>query len=398
MKIIDKILLSSAKKINSILNVKGIQFNNYDDAFYVNENLLRMKKAYNNYSSWSGDCADIWGKWFTKAVFRLYDDGEEVESHPVLSLLNNPNSFQTRWEVMFRLAHHIIFYGNSYFYLQRDKLNIPREFIQLNPEAVNPISSKDKYISHYKFFNGKGYTEIPKEDIIHFRNPDADSLIKGKPVIAKIFNQIECDYLQTEYQRNFYKKGGFLGLTFSTPQALGKDSFDRAVGMLKNNLSGSANSYGVNLFDNDLKPINVTHSIRDMDISAQRILSRDEITSAFEVQKLLLGIGEATNRATAEVATYLFVSGVVDPYMTYFSEVMTQQLCSQFGESYYIKNDVLAKADIETNLKYYENGIRNGWLSQNEVRELEEYEELDIPTMQVPLDISNISKQQTQIN
>ena len=384
MKLLEKYFINLSK---SFLQTKGVSFNDFDDAFFVADSIPQSRKKFQNYSSWTGDCADIWGKWFTKAVFRLYEkgDNEEIESHPIISMLNRPNSFQTRWEVLFRVAHHIIYYGNCYLHLQRDKLKVPREFIQLNPLAVTPMSGQGKYLSHYKFFNGKTYEQIPKEDIIHFKNPDADNLLVGKPVLAKVFNQAEVDFLQTMYQKSFYEKGGFMGLTFSTEQNMSDTAFTRAWNMIRGRFSGAGQSYNVGLVDSGLKPINATHSIKDMDISQQRILTRDEITAAFEVQKLLLGIGEATNRATAEVAIYLFVSGVVDPYMDYIDQTLTNQLCYQFDESYYIKHDTLANKDVLTDLQYYANGIQNGWLTQNEVRELENYEELPIESMNVPL-------------
>jgi phage portal protein BeeE len=71
--------------------------------------------------------------------------------------------------------------------------------------------------------------------------------------------------------------------------------------------------------------------------------------------------------------------------MDYVDQVLTTQLCYQFDESYYIKHDTLANKDVLTDLQYYANGIQNGWLTQNEVRELENYEELPIESMNVPL-------------
>ena len=56
-------------------------------------------------------CVDVYGKAFAKVDFKLYDqeDGAEVENHPILDIFNRPNSWQTMWEIKYRMASDFTF-------------------------------------------------------------------------------------------------------------------------------------------------------------------------------------------------------------------------------------------------------------------------------------------------
>jgi len=49
-----------------------------------------------SYSGWVAACADVWGKYFAKVKFRLYDksSGDEITAHPLTDLFSFPNDLQ----------------------------------------------------------------------------------------------------------------------------------------------------------------------------------------------------------------------------------------------------------------------------------------------------------------
>lgn len=363
-------------------------YDSFRDYFY--------DRSSQRYSSWVYDCMDIWGKHFAKVGFRLYevnDEGtlQEIFRHPIIDIFSRPNDFQSWWEIKYRIAQHFAIYGNSYFLKLRDRMNVPRAIIQLQPGRIEPISSEREYISYYRYFVGTsqgmtqrvplrsaqndrgGFIKLNKNDIIHLRYPDPDNLIKGRPVIANILDQNEVDILQTAYQKKFYKNGGFLGMTFTTEQELTQGSFDRAKQQLSEAYGGLNNAFKVALFEKGLKPIKAAYSIRDMEIKTQRELTRDEISAAFQVNQFLMGMGELINRATAQTALFQFISGVIDPLMYYIDDVLTKNLAhSDFGEHLFIKHDISNLRDVEKDLEYYKNGLELGWLTINEVRKWED--------------------------
>jgi HK97 family phage portal protein len=348
------------------------------DSLLFHDTFGNYYRTSQKYSSWVFDCMDIWGKHFAKVVFRLYEKNvggslSEVLTHPVLDIFSRPNEFQTWWEIKYRIAQHFSLYGNSYILKLRDAMNVPREMMQIHPSRIEPIASSKSYISHYEYFTGREKIKLEKSDIIHLRYPDPDNMIKGRAVIASVLDQSDVDLLQTAYQKKFYREGGFLGLTFSTEQELTEQSFERAKRELQQNYgNGLKNSFRVALFERGLQPVKAAYSIKDLDIKLQRELTRDEISAAFQVNQFLLGMGELINRATAETALFQFTNGVIEPLMFYIDDVFTKDLLhADFGTEYFIRHDPSPLRDMEADLKYYENGLKNGWLTVEEVRRWE---------------------------
>lgn len=365
----------------------------FGDFFDLNKN--------KSYVSWVFDCIEVYAKYFTKANFCLYDktQDDEIEEHPIKTLFSKPNPYQTRWEIFFRMAQHWALYGNCYLYKLKNSMGIPVQLIQLLPFNTSPRSTGESGgIDYFDYEVGGKIYSLKTEDVIHFRNPDPDNLLIGVPLIARILDQSEVDQLQTAYMKQFYKQGGFLGQVFTTDKVMTKDSFNRAKQELADRYSGVDNAFKVALFDSNLKAENVTNNLRDMDFSNTRNHTRDEIFSAFNINKFLIGQSEGINRANAFEISRQFISGVIEPIFEYMDEVLTVQLCHDFDQDYYVKHESISPRDVENDLMYYDSGIKAGWLTPNEVRAWEDLEPINADYMNIPLDLSkqNNNSNQTQ--
>jgi HK97 family phage portal protein len=325
-------------------------------------------------------CSNIWGLSFAKAKHRIYDktNGMEVTSHPFNDLISRPNWFQTSWEQRYRIATDFIYEGNSYFLKLRDALRVPRALVQLHPDRMTTQPYNYEKIDYYEYNTGSDIIRLEKEDVLHFRLPSLTSYIKGTPLLAKIADLKDIERLQTAYRKQFYKQGGFLGAVFTTEQKMNTDVFKRAKSELETNYAGSVeNAFKVALFEQGLKPIPTAYSPKDMDMTAERNLNKEEILSVFGVNKLLFGQSDLVQRGNADTVYYVFYATIIDPLLDYIDEVFTSQLChTDFDSDYFVKHDTLAGRDVELDLRYYESGLQNGWLTPDEVRELEGYEAL----------------------
>lgn len=322
-------------------------------------------------------CANIWGLSFAKAKHRIYDkaNGKEVEAHPFNDLMSKPNWFQTSWEQRYRIATDFIYEGNSYFLKLRDSLRVPRALVQLHPDRVSTQPVNYERIDYYEYNTGSNIIRLEKEDILHFRLPSLNSYIKGTPLINKIADVREVEKLQLAYRRQGYKQGYFMGAVFTTNQKMNSEVFKRAKAELENNYKGVENAYKVALFEQGLKPIPTAWSPKDLDMSEERNLNKEEICAAFGVNKLLFGQSEQIQRGNADTVYYVFYATIIDPLLDYVDEVFTTQLChTDFDTDYFVKHDTLAGRDVELDLKYYESGLQNGWLTPNEIRELEGFQ------------------------
>jgi CRISPR/Cas system CMR-associated protein Cmr5 small subunit len=192
--------------------------------------------------------------------------------------------------------------------------------------------------------------------------------------------------LQSEYMQKFYKSGGFLGSTFSTPNDMSPLAFEKAKKELESKYGGSENSFKVALFDNGLQPVKTAYSIKDMEIASQRKLSREEILGAWGVPEVLIGLGEAANRAVTDSQMYSFAKVVIDPILTYRDEVYTREIEKEFGrDDLFVKHDTVAPEDVEGKLRYYKDMASIAGITINEIRAEEDYEMFPYELADVPL-------------
>lgn len=378
------------KKFLSNVLQKSINLLNKNDVYAEFGDWITLKSGKQN-SSWVSNCVNVWGAFNTKAKFRLYTKQRgilyEVLEHPFIEIQKRPNDFQTSWEQKYDLATHWTYWGKVAFLKLRDRMDVWRQTIMLEPSRISPVRSKTKFISHYEYDMGIEKINLPIEDVIYLRFPNADNSIAGKPLINNIISQIEVDQLQSDYQRKFYKEGGFMGLTFSSDKEMSKLSFDRAVDQLQKKFGqGTENSYKVAVFEAGLKPIKAAYSIKDMDIAEQRKLSMQEILSTFRIPQILIGgVGGDYNRATADAAIYAYTSAFVDPMLDFVDEKLSLEVQKEFDKTLYVKHDSLAPRDIENELKFYKDMTSMGALTINEIRTEQDWEPFSYPLADRPL-------------
>ena len=356
-----------------------------------------------NQVSWIYDCVDVWGKHFAGVKFRLYEtvdsNPEEVMRHPINDMFVTPNQFQTWWEIKYRIAQHFAFYGNAYLYKLRNGLNLPMGLVQLLPNNLTLLMNSDGSY-YYSYNTGDRMVRLAYNDVIQLRYPDPDNLFQGRAIIKNIANEVEVNQFQSAYQKEFYKQGGFLGQIFTTDQTMSNQSYERAQNMLAGRYAGGVtNSYKTGIFDQGLTPISSPYSIKDMDIVNLKDSNRDEICAAFQVNKFMFGMAESINRATAQEVTLQFTSGVIEPIMDYFDDVLTKNLAMEFGKSLYIKHDNTSPRDQDGELAWYKSMTDMGAITANEIREFEGLDIIDIEYMNYPIDLNsknqNIKENQT---
>ena len=367
---------------------------NFQKAF---DDYFTLTTDANNYVGAVFAAIDTWGWYYAKAKFRVYktmEDGiEEIKGAERL-LFDQPNPYQTWEEMAYMIAGQKGLFGQAFIFKKR-RGGTPNStkgdvigYQLLLPSLVQVKSDKGLPISHYIYRDGDSEVKIHRNNIIHDRYPNPNGGYVGFPIVSSVLDQSEVNKLQMAYAKKFFEQGGFLGLAFSTSQQMSKSSFNRTLDLLREKYTGIDNAYNVGVFDSGLQPIKAAYSLKDMDFGANRALTREDIFAAFKVPKILVGMGESINRATAEASIYQFTSGVIDPSLTLMDAVLTQDFRLEHGDNIQVIHDTLAPRDQEGKLSYYSNGLKEGWLTINEVRLDEGWNKLegelaDIPTINV---------------
>lgn len=300
----------------------------------------------------------------------------EVTEHIVIDLLQDVNDFNTFNGLLTETSSFLELDGNGFWYLPRGEVtNKPTEIWFLNPTKISVVKSKEKVISGYVMTTKTGEkVPLTTDEIIHFKRFNPLSRYRGMGTVQASAMAIDADTFSAQWNKNFFYNSAMPSSVLETDEELTDEQYDRLKEQWDSRFRGLDNAHKMAILQGGLKYKPAQLSQRDMDYLNQRRFSRDEILAVFRVPKTIIGITEDVNRANAEASEYVFSKRVIKPKMRFIVDHLNEFLLPMFDMSqdewrFVFDDPVPENRDLE--LKEYENGIKNYWLTSNEIRDSE---------------------------
>lgn len=309
------------------------------------------------------------GKLTTKAVPLL----EEVETHPLLDLLDSPNPYMTRFEFFEMTFLHLELAGEAFWAINRKNgKGAPIELWPLMPNAVQVVADKNNFIAGYVYtVNGEKLPFSP-DDIIHHKYSNPNDLRRGMSTVQAAARIIDTDTHMADYNRRIFYNGATVDAVLYTDNKLTDQNWKRLKSEWKDQYSGSANAHRTAILENGLKYQPMSLSNRDLDFLAGMNFNKDMILGLYGVSKSLLGMDESMSRANAETAEYVFAKHKQRSKMLRLTARITQDLAPQFDERLVVSFTDPVPDDkaflLEEKKAALGGGTSIGWRTPNEVR------------------------------
>lgn len=334
------------------------------------------------YKSWIYACVDKRSFAVAGANLRLYvrrgpDELEEIDNHPVLDLLRNPNPWETHMELFKGSIQHADLTGDFYWYIPLNGVGRPGEIWQLPSDRMTIVPHPKKYIAGYKLRNGNEMISFKPEEILHFKYPSSTSLYYGLGPPQASALSANIDQNQHEYQSNFYKNAAIPPFALSTDQKLNETQFKRLRSQFEENYSGVKNSGKPFITDGGLKIEKMGVNPKDLDWLASNRATRDDILGIFGVPASVLGLVEDVNRASAMSNRYSFADNTIEPILSLLDEKLTKDLAQLYDEKLIIKHDSTLPEDTQVEAIAMEARLRAGLTTINEERMAEGYKPIE---------------------
>lgn len=255
---------------------------------------------------------------------------EEIEEHPLLSLLDNGNQFLSGVQVRFLTQGWLSLVGEAYWVLVRNKLGVP---VEIYPVSVTWIRRfpDEKNKSYDIDFNGN-ILKVEADDVIRFIEPSMDyPYTKGAGVAHSLGDEIDTDEFTAKYTKSWFYNMARPDLLISS-EGLSPADTERLEAQWVNKLQGIWNSHKPFFLNKNVQIHELNKSFQDMQLVDLRRFERDAIVQTFGVPPEMLGILQSSNRATIEAADHLFSRWVLLPRLEAFRDVLQKQLIPQFDE------------------------------------------------------------------
>ena len=314
-------------------------------------------------------------------VYRLTVDGgkEKDLRHPLFFLLHDePNPEMTSFIFRETLMSHLLLWGNAYaqiirngkgevvgiYPLMPDRMQVDRN------EAGNLVYTYTKYYDEVGAKHAFEQITLPAYQVLHIPGLGYDGLIGYSP-IAMARNAIGMSMAAEDFGATFFANGATPGGVLEHPGIV-KDP-ERLRESWHAQFSGK-NSHNIAVLEEGMtfKPMSIPPE--EAQFLETRKFQIDEIARIFRVPPHMVGDLEKSSFSNIEQQSLEFVKYTVGPWVARWEQSLAQALLLPSEKKRYtIKYnlDGLLRGDYESRMNGYAVGRQNGWLSANDIRELE---------------------------
>jgi len=314
-------------------------------------------------------------------LYRYTDSGgkEKAIDHPLYLLLHDePNPEMSSFVFRETLMTHLLLWGNAYAQIIR---NGKGEVLALYPLMPNKMTvdrdENGELYYTYQRANEEAHTMegssvvLKPSDVLHIPGLGFDGLVGYSP-IAMAKNAIGMAIACEEFGAKFFANGAAPSGVLEHPGTI-KDPA-RVRDAWQSQFGGSANTGKVAVLEEGMKYTPISISPEQAQFLETRKFQINEIARIFRVPPHMVGDLEKSSFSNIEQQSLEFVKYTLDPWIIRWEQSMMRILLS-FDEKkeYFIKFNLegLLRGDYQSRMNGYSIARQNGWMSANDIRELE---------------------------
>ena len=308
-------------------------------------------------------------------------DVEKADRLPEYDLLHSaPNSYQTSYAWREQTMFQCPLWGNAYSEIQRDKLT--GRVIGLYPIPAwecQPKLIKDKGTIRKVFtIGGETYEDA---DILHIMAPGWSG-ISGLSPIALHRACLNIALNAEEFGAKFFQNGTRLSGVLEHPGQVTQPAAERLRESWQKIYAGKDNAGKVAVLEEGMKFNAMSMPMADAQYIETRRFQVNDIARIFRVPPHMIGDLERATFSNIEQQSIEFVQHTILPWVARFEQELNRKL---FGHSAQLKGRYFARfnlagllrGDQKNRYAAYAIGRQWGWLSANDIRDLEDQKPID---------------------
>lgn len=313
-------------------------------------------------------------------IYRRLPNGgkEKVPDHPLYNLLHlRPNRWQTSFEWREMLEGHLALRGNGIC----EKIPGPggtiSQLIPLHPDGFKKIELLDNGVVRYTYqqpnnFNRPVNTEeriLHSNEVFHLRGLSSDGVV-GLSVVALAADTIGLSKAAELFGSKFFSKGAKASGVLEHPGNLSEPAHKNLRESIQNQISGE-NIHSPLILEEGMTWKQLSVTPEDAQFLETRKFQVTDIARIFRIPPHMIGDLERATFTNIEHQSLNFVIHTIRPWLVRWEQAISRDLIAD--DEYFAEFlvDGLLRGDTKSRFEAYGKAITDGWLSRNEVRELE---------------------------
>ena len=314
-------------------------------------------------------------------LYRYKEDGgkEKAIDHPLYLLLHDePNPEMSSFVFRETLMTHLLLWGNAYAQIIRNGKGEVIALYPLMPDRMT-VDRDSKGQLYYEYTVSmddaptvKGsLVRLHPSDVLHIPGLGFDGLVGYSP-IAMAKNAIGMAIACEEYGAKFFANGAAPGGVLEHPGTI-KDP-QRVRESWQSTFGGSGNANKIAVLEEGMKYTPIGISPEQAQFLETRKFQINEIARIFRVPPHMVGDLEKSSFSNIEQQSLEFVKYTLEPWLVRWEQSIQRTLFSADEKKrYFVRFNVegLLRGDYASRMNGYAVGRQNGWMSANDIRELE---------------------------
>lgn len=340
----------------------------------------------------------------TKALITKEQSLKEVENHPILSLLENPNPDQSFSDFLKNAIGYKLITGNSYIYGQKPEFGANRGKITglsvLPSQLINIIGNQT-----VDYYNVSGSNvRLNKEDVLHLKywNPDWNSGLQlyGQSPLKAGLKVLDLNNTAYKSQTEIIANKGAYGMLYDESGVLDPDQMQQLKDKFQN-----ASTNEIMMVSAKLGWTQFGVPSDELQILQQMDLNLRDLCNLYGVPSLLLGNSNDKTYSNFEQAEKSLIYNVIVPELTALKDSLNKWILPAYSKAdnkqYYIDFDITVLPQLAKDMgEVIEQLDKMWWVTGNEKRLATNYGEdttnplmnqYFIPQNLVPLDEQSIT-------
>ncbi|MBG9657088.1 phage portal protein [Cytobacillus firmus] len=315
-------------------------------------------------------------------VFVKTKDGRARDNaHRISYLLEKrPNPHMSPYMFKFVMMVHRETYGAAFIKMKFDRKGLVESLHLMYPSSVSIVEDKERNIFYIETMED-GTQQVFNEDEVIFVPAFTTDGYNIKSPITVARETIGIIRSQEKFLGSYYQNGTLSRGVVKVPTTLNREAKEKVREEFQRMNAGMQNASKVAVLEEGFSYENITIPLGDSEFIASQNFSLRQICRIYGIPPHMVGDLERSTFNNIEQMSMDFVLNTLQPICVSIEEEMDFKLFNkqEKQKGYYVKFNLTSalRADSKSRGEYMQLMLRNGLMSPNEGRKLEELEPVE---------------------
>lgn len=296
-------------------------------------------------------------------------------THPLYSVLHDiANPEMSAFTLRETLMVHLTLWGNAYAEIEYDAGGRVRSLWPIPPDRVQvQRDDRTKELKYTLILPDGLQRTLLAWQVLHIPGIGFNGLVGMSP-IAAARQSIGLAVATETFGAKFFGSGTNVGGIAKHPGKLTEQGSKNLRASVNETYSGLGNSHRIMLLEEGMDFEKIGIPPEDAQFLETRKFQLNEIARIYRVPPHMIGDLERATFSNVEQQSIDFVVHTVRPWLVRWEQAINMKLFTQSERRRFFAEhlvDGLLRGDIKSRYDAYAVGRQNGWLSANDIREME---------------------------